>query len=252
MINFLKNNKRICTILFTLLLLFSMLFMNSTILFLFRKKILIHRVNSIEKLDALKNNFIGVELDLMYDKKDNIFDINHPPAPSIHLSLSDYLAHSNSLKNFIYWLDFKNLDSSNTKKSLNELNKIITKLKIPPNHIIVESSFPEFLTNFKKAGYNTSYYLPPFLYSKSKDSLNYYINQIDFKTKNYPTDYISFDYLNFPIISNEFPNLKKNSWYSDQKGITNKIYSKFLVYNVLLDKNVDFFLLPQVVKSTER
>jgi hypothetical protein len=156
------------------------------------------------------------------------------------------------LKNLIYWFDFKNIDSSNTNKSLDELNRITAKLNISRNHIIIESSFPELITNFKKAGYKTSYYLPPFLYSKSKDSLNYYIHQIDLKTKNYPTDYISFDYLNFPIISNKFPYLKKISWYSDQKGIINKIYSKFLVYEVLLDKNVDFFLLPHFVKNTER
>ncbi|MEO7977152.1 hypothetical protein [Flavobacterium sp.] len=226
--------------------------MNSTISFLFNKKVLVHRVNSIEKLNAVKNNFHGVELDLIYDKKENLFDINHPPAQSINLNLNDYLAHSKSLKNLIYWLDFKNIDSSNTNKSLYELNRIIAKLNIPRNHIIIESSFPELITNFKKAGYKTSYYLPPFLYSKSKDSLNYYIDQIELKTKNYPTDYISFDYLNFPIISNKFPHLKKISWYSDQKGIINKIYSKFLVYEVLLDKNVDFFLLPNVVKNTER
>lgn len=252
MTNFLRKNKRSCILLFTLFLLFSLFYMNSTISCLFNKKILVHRVNSIEKLNAVKNNFNGVELDLMYDKKENLFDINHPPAKSINLNLSDYLAHSKSLKNLIYWFDFKNIDSSNTNKSLYELNRITAKLNIPRNHIIIESSFPELITNFKKAGYNTSYYLPPFLYSKSKDSLNYYINQIELKTKNYPTDYISFDYLNFPIISNRFPHIKKISWYSDQKGIINKIYSKFLVYEVLLDKNVDFFLLPHIVKNTER
>lgn len=252
MMNFLKSNKK-KNITFLLIILASfILYLNSTIAFLFYKKVIIHRVNSIEKLNEVKNKFIGVELDLIYDSHTRKLDVNHPPALSINLDLNDYLAQSKDIKNLIYWLDYKNIDVSNKTNSLIALDKIVEKFKIPKNKIIIESSYPEHIQVFKKGGYITSYYLPPFLYNKSRDSLNILLNHIRIQTKKFPTDYISFDSKNFPIIKKNFPKLKKISWQSGDNQIMNKLLSKILVYEALLDKNVDYMLIPFESKKFER
>ena len=55
-------------------------------------KVLAHRVNSLEKLEASLKHFKGVELDLVYDNETNTFDVNHPPAKSINLTFETYLS----------------------------------------------------------------------------------------------------------------------------------------------------------------
>jgi hypothetical protein len=250
--NFLRKNKKTSIFLFLIGMFWSLFYLNATIMFLFKNKIMVHRVNSIEKLNEVKNKFIGVELDLMYNDTSNFFDVNHPPAPSIDLDLKEYLSQSNTSKDLVYWFDFKNIDESNKEKSLLELNKIVEKLRIPKNKIIVESSFPELIQGFKTEGYKTSYYLPPFLYDKSKDSLEYFISEINTKAQKFPTNYMSFDSNNYPIVAEKFPDFKKISWYSNQGSIVKKIPSKILLYKILLDKNVDFVLLPFIGESKER
>ena len=53
----------------------------------YSSKVWAHRVNSIEKYQEARDIFSGIELDLMFDVASNTFDVNHPPAKSINLSL---------------------------------------------------------------------------------------------------------------------------------------------------------------------
>jgi hypothetical protein len=57
-------------------------------------KVWAHRVNSIEKLAQTGALYSGVELDLVFvdEGEAAFFDVNHPPAPSIGLSLDAYLS----------------------------------------------------------------------------------------------------------------------------------------------------------------
>uniref|UniRef100_UPI004048F3C8 hypothetical protein n=1 Tax=Flavobacterium sp. TaxID=239 RepID=UPI004048F3C8 len=247
-----KNRKKIGFGLFFLGFFFAILYLNTTISFLFKSKILVHRVNSVEKLLEVKDNYVGVEFDVMYDSISNFFDVNHPPAESIQLDINEYLSNSASCKETIYWIDFKNVSSFNKEASLLKLNSIVKDLNIPRNKIIIESTLPKLIQGFKKEGYLTSYYLPPYLNTKNKDSLAFYISEIELTNKKYPTDYISFNYKDYPIIKNNFPDAKKLTWFTGGTSLFQKIPSKLLLYTILLDENVDYVLLPYKGKSKER
>lgn len=227
-------------------------FLDATITYLFKSKIMVHRVNSIEKLNEVNQKYVGVELDVVYNSTLNYFDVNHPPAPSINLNLKEYFSKSNESKDLIYWIDYKNLSNSNKEISLVELNTIVNYLGIPKKNIIVETTSPQFIENFEKAGYLTSYYLPPYLFLKSEDSLTYYVNQIKNNCLNYTTDYISFGSIDYPIVKKYFPNHKKISWYTGESSRLRKIPSKINLYRILLDDNIDYFLFPYLSKNGER
>ncbi|NHN26804.1 hypothetical protein FIA58_014050 [Flavobacterium jejuense] len=250
---FFKNNFK-KTILFFLVLFLVIIigYSDMTFSLLFSSKIMIHRVNSIEKLNEVKGDFIGVELDIMYDSIVNVFDVNHPPAKSIHLNLEEYLSNSKENKEVMYWFDFKNLTRFNKKKALKRLNDIVFNSGIQKNKIIIETTLPENASVFKEAGYITSYYLPPYLHSKTKDSLAYYITLIKTKSKEYPTDYISFDYTDYTIINKNFKNMKKLTWYVNQPIIRKKIFTKFKLYSILSDENVDYVLFSYYSKYGDR
>jgi hypothetical protein len=253
MMIFLKNKYIYVTfVIFFLGIILFVLCSNSMISFIFKDKIMIHRVNSIEKLNEVKNNFIGVELDVVYDSATSYFDINHPPAASIKLNLKEYLANSNELKSNVYWLDFKNLSKFNKDNALLELNSIVDKLAIGKNRIIVETTTPEFIKNIKDEGYLTSYYLPPHLHAKKEDSILFFISAINDNINKYPTDYISFNSNDYSIVKKNFPNLKKISWYTGNSSTIKKIPSKMKLYTILLDKNIDYLLLPYYSKTGNR
>src|SRR5690349_3170954 len=104
------------------------LFSNAAFIFVFRKKVWAHRVNSIEKKKEIGDKFSGIELDLVYNKTTGIFDVNHPPAASINLSLADYLkADLNTNRG--YWFDFKNLEEDNVQAACHTMDSIVSGLQ---------------------------------------------------------------------------------------------------------------------------
>src|SRR5437763_1698172 len=54
-------------------------------------KIWAHRVNSLQRFDILKNDFEGMETDVMFDPGKNEFLIYHPPFSGHVLLLQDLL-----------------------------------------------------------------------------------------------------------------------------------------------------------------
>ena len=55
-------------------------------------KVWLHRVNSVERAVRMAKQYRGMEIDVMYDSAADAFDVGHPPAPSIGLSLDRLLA----------------------------------------------------------------------------------------------------------------------------------------------------------------
>ena len=119
----------------------------------FSNKIWAHRVNSIEKLNSALNHFDGVELDLVYNNKKDLFDVNHPPSKSIGLTFEVYL---NAIKKqqFPYlWLDLKNLSKENSISILNKLLYLFKSKNYPFHKILIESRQSNELLIFEKEGF---------------------------------------------------------------------------------------------------
>jgi heptose-I-phosphate ethanolaminephosphotransferase len=125
----------------------------------FDSKIWAHRVNSIERLGLIEKKFEGIELDVVFEN--GKFDVRHPPAESVNLSLDEYFKSVKEIARHSFWLDVKNIDSLNENAIINYLDAISGKYGVKQN-IIVETSDPSLIPGLTKAGYTASYYLPDF------------------------------------------------------------------------------------------
>jgi len=148
------KNRVIISVIVVLFIVLSFL-SNRTLLFLFNDKILSHKTNNIEKFHNSQKHFSGVELDIVYNKNDNTFDVNHPPDKSTGLSLEKYFSVSKKDNNCKYWLDFKNLNIANAKQSAKRLDSITEIYKIAKDRIIVESMSQQLLNSFYLKGFIT-------------------------------------------------------------------------------------------------
>lgn len=134
----------------------------------FRNKVWAHRVNSIGKLKETAHLYRGVEFDVVFLSEKKAFDINHPPAESIGLTLDKYWGSVDNSDSLYYWVDFKNLTQDNSISALHRLYELVKKYGIAKEKVIVESSNPSALKKFKDKGFVTSYYLP----TKTLDELD--------------------------------------------------------------------------------
>jgi hypothetical protein len=206
---------------------------------LFPEKIWVHRVNSLVKIDEIINEYSGLELDLVWTGKE--FDVNHPPATSIGLSLDKYLEHNKEIASKGIWLDFKNLNRKNQFKSASHLDSLLKIHSIPPKNVYVESYFPEFLKAFHKIGVKTSYYLPGGLHKLKGDSLKNQLSIIKQKLRKNEDVYISAPFVDYYIMQQYFPDRKKLLWH------LGGIYgpgTRWKIYRALTDPNVEVLLRP--------
>jgi len=245
----LKNNK--LKFLITIVILFYLVlnFQNKIFQALFSSKIWAHRVNSIEKYQETYDVFSGIELDLVFNSTNNSFDVNHPPAKSINLSLFDFLKTKKNYTDFGIWLDYKNLNELNYQQSANKLDSIVKTLNINPETIIVESSKPFFLEAFSNKNFKTSYYLPSNINDFKNDSLLKQSQLIKNLTNSNKIDFISSNIKDYTFMKKNFPNSKILTWITNDPPKIKNYYSlKRSIthfkrnYTALSDQNVEVIL----------
>lgn len=242
-----------------ILFFYAALFSNVFLRILFQEKIWVHRVDSIEKLNEVKTKFNGVEVNIVFIDSLAIFDVGHPPAPSIHLSLKEYL-ESCADSQLYFWLDFKNLEESNYQSALKRLNDICDQLKIDKDRFVVESSAVRLLEIYQVAGYSTSYYLRwPGLYLLNKEELKNYIEEVRKEIKEIKgiegieVLNISSNYHDYKILKEYFPERVKLLWLTgEEKEYSSSIKERFFLYEILMDKKVKVLLMEYHPKIGER
>ena len=232
------------------IILYVFVLSNIGLKWLYGDKIWVHRVNSIEKYAEVHQDFKGFEIDVVFDSETG-FDVNHPPAESIGLELSDLMvSESTSSKHF--WLDIKNLTVSNANAALEELIRICDKLNVSPKNVIVESSQLKSLQTFNKEGFQTSYYLPEGLYKLNLKDLEAQIRVIRKGLQDVDVSYISADYKDLKIIQDHFPLKSKLTWALSGASWSNTIKKRLLSYSILADPNIDVLLISYDSKSGDR
>jgi len=175
-------------------------------------KIWAHRVNSTEKLVSAINYFEGVELDLVYLEKEDVLDVNHPPAESIGLSFDKYMSVLNENEQPYLWLDIKNLKADNAQLILRNLLNVLKNKNYPLSKVLVETQFPEALTIFTEAGFKASYYLPYGMGNLTDSELKLAINKIDKELAKQPKIGISSNYHDYELMRKHFPDATKYLW----------------------------------------
>jgi hypothetical protein len=227
---------------------------NGFLKLIFNEKIWVHRVNSIEKLSEVQADFYGVEVDVVFLDSLNQFDVNHPPEPSIHLTLEEYLSSVKTNKTLHYWLDFKNLNEQNQKKAIDKLDAICTSLTLPKRNFIVESNNVLLLKEFSESGYQISYYLHwPGLYSLNKNELEEKLDKINSELNSFNYQgVLSSDYRDYEIMKIHFSNYDKLLWLDDSFGKQDKFKDRLQLYKMLSDNQVKIVLMKYKSKLKER
>lgn len=208
-----------------------------------KDKIWAHRVNSVQKLEFTQQKFAGVELDLVFDNKTMTFDVNHPPAPSIGLTLETYLNNFDTRSPVGIWLDFKNLNGENSRNALIRLDELSLNHQLDKSSIIIESQSPKYLSGFSDSGYKTSYYLPTFLNQLSSKELIERIKEIEQNMQSFPTTAISTNIVDYDIIAVHFPEVTKYLWSID-KTYTSRLFKNYVqTRKALQDPKVEVLLV---------
>ncbi|WP_432410363.1 hypothetical protein [Rasiella sp. SM2506] len=198
-------------------------------------KIGAHRVNTLEKLESSLTHFEAIELDLVYVPETNILDVHHPPAPSIELSFSTYVAALENKQPFM-WLDIKNLDENTAELIFQKLNSILHDY--PKQKILIETRFPEKLSLFTAEGYHTSYYLKQNLNKLNRTALDSEIEKIKRILETNPELGLSTEHFDYKVLKKYFPETKKYFWCIRHS----KIGDYTLVREILKDNTVALVL----------
>ena len=227
-----------------------LLFSKDVFIFVFSKKVWVHRVNSIEKKKDVSGKFSGIELDIVYDQAKSLFDVNHPPARSINLSLKDYLLADVNRQSG-YWLDFKNLEPGNAESACNTLSAIVDSAGLDKKKVIVESHNYASLSVFANKGFQVSYYLPA-LNKLKGNTLTTALQKVSLAIKTYPAMFISSTYKDYPIMKQYFPQSTKLLWWSGSEKTFWNWRNKFHLYKMMNDKTVKVLLVPFHSKLGDR
>jgi len=174
---------------------------NSVLKLLFPSKVWVHRVNSIHKLNNIGRNYRGIELDVEFDKAYNKFQVNHPPSKPIDLFLNTYLKKIDLDKK--YWIDLKNLDSTNSRQISTMLTILIDSLKLNKNNFIIESPNCKELPIINST-FNVSYYLPSYLTNLESSQKKTLSDSIKINIKKYKPNYISSSIVDYYYLREEF------------------------------------------------
>lgn len=204
----------------------------------------VHRVDGIQRYFEVCEKYNGIEIDVNFDSKKNCFDVFHAPKPSINLCLDDLIKNIKNPEETFYWLDFKNLDSTNYIEALNNLNGICKKFNIK-NNLIVESSNPVLLTHFTDSGFYTSYYIFTFNPFTISDSLanDYYKKTCAILDKSRVCAISS--YSEQLVFMKHFPNYDFLIWNLE----SNKFWNNFFYKRYKSIKNVKVILVKDITKS---
>lgn len=172
------------------------------------EKVWAHRVNDLEKLQSAKDNYAGLELDIVYDSIKNELDIYHPPRSSSRLYLSSYLQEISKNAFPFLWLDFKNLNAHNSQNVLLKLQTDLNQVGYPHNKILIETSDYDNLPMFTAAGFSCSYNVPEEVFMSSSEEMQLLTTELNQQ----PKIAISSSSINYPFLKVHFPERTKYLW----------------------------------------
>jgi hypothetical protein len=101
-------------------------------------KLWVHRVNSIERLEAVIDDFNGVECDVVFDSSKNKLFVHHPPAAADTTTLEHYLQRLSGDK--YLWIDVKSFSEHHLAQLTEHLEALEEMYRFKQYSIIETSS----------------------------------------------------------------------------------------------------------------
>jgi len=197
----------------------------------------VHRVNSVERYELLKNKFNGFEADINYDSATHSFYVYHPPltGKTDILPLSKFLQHIDFTTKYL-WLDARSVDTSNMHEALNALAHATDTLSFNHKAFIIElydiTTAKLFAENGFIVAFNVSESLQKnILKSKAlKDSINKELRNIE---------YVSQEFRYVPGMKRCFPDKMIITWHPEFKVFLNTQE----IQQLLDDQQIEIILL---------
>lgn len=121
-----------------------------------RSKVWAHRINSAGKMLEARELFRGIETDVVFD--DGVFQITHPPAPPVGLTLEDLLQQD--YDGLGYWLDWKNANAANVAQAKQRLDQLDQRHNLKSRSIVEFENTGQLAPALVEEGWKVSYYLP--------------------------------------------------------------------------------------------
>jgi hypothetical protein len=171
------------------------------------EKVWAHRVNSLGKLAEVGDLFHGVELDLVFDSDEGVFDVRHPPVPDLGLTPEAVLSRLHQRQsNLRLWLDLKAVNTGNIASIVDRLLELEKRFASLRERAIVETSYAgPGMARLADAGFYVSYYLPTkeILQARkqgSQEQLEDLAKQIADTAERHRVRALSFDYRAYPFV----------------------------------------------------
>lgn len=122
------------------------------------EKLWVHRVNSSQRFQYMKDQFSGLETDVVFDKKVNNFRVYHPPAPPSGLLLDEYFKQLKAGAKGL-WVDVKGIDTTCWQQAVDYF-EACDRLYDIKKFVIIESSEIPFVNLLASRGFLTSFLVP--------------------------------------------------------------------------------------------
>lgn len=179
-----------------------------------KHKLAVHRSDSLLKFSYAHS--LGIEraeIDLSYDPKVGLC-LNHNGCQLGDLNFSEFLKAQRSKLRHL-WLDIKDLDTKNAPAIFELLSSLDQSYDLK-SIALVESRYPEALSEFIAAGWSTSYYLPwaELLNQDTQaDCEAQILSNIEaYGLTGVSYDCAAFDFVNERIGTGQWPKLKQYLW----------------------------------------
>jgi hypothetical protein len=199
------------------------------------ERLWVHRVNSIERYELLKEKFTGFETDIYFDDNAGFF-VSHdaPTSNKDTLSINRFLQHVNLHKKRI-WFDTRGVNAANATRALAAL-QATDKSNAVKNACIVELYDADAAGLFAKNGYTVSLNISTETFDRLHNDPHYYET---IKHKLQSVKYVSQESGKIDLLKKFFPSHKIITWhlqFSDYFRINR-------IQKILDDRQVEIILL---------
>jgi hypothetical protein len=173
------------------------------------QRVWVHRVNSLERYEFLKNKFSGFEVDIVFHQTARNFFVYHPPLVSAWkdtLSLQNFFDNVDLSKKQ-FWLDMRGVYSFNVKEALETFSSLTERYSLRSS-CILEIYDPTAASIFAQNGYAVSFNVSEL----AQQTLSNVASRDSLRNLLEPVKYVSQEAHFLPFMKEMFPEKKVVTW----------------------------------------
>ncbi len=172
-----------------------------------------HKANSIEVAQQRKQLFKGMELDLVYSSYQNELFVGHEFYDTLKgLTFSQWMAALDNPTTNHFWLDVKNLDTTNAEAISNLILNVTQPYHIT-DQVLVENPSHEALKTVKAKGLPVLLWVDNLYWWDNKDTA-YWRQLTEQHIQELHPNGLSCEYVLHPLLTESFPDENIYYWHT--------------------------------------